>query len=84
MAGSPPPRLNRKVLNKLLYLGSLLALLAAGFGTPAPATPHNVIFVLCDDLGIGDIGVFFQNSRKTNNLRSEPWHLTPAPGLIGQ
>jgi arylsulfatase A-like enzyme len=65
------------VLNKLLYLGSLLALLAAGFGTPAPATPHNVIFVLCDDLGIGDIGVFFQNSRKTNNLRSEPWHLTP-------
>jgi len=37
----------------------------------------NVIFILADDLGYGDIGVFFQNLRKANNVRSEPWHFTP-------
>jgi arylsulfatase A-like enzyme len=42
----------------------------------AVAAP-NVNFVLSDDLGHGDMGVFFQNLRKTNNVRSEPWHMTP-------
>ncbi|BCU77280.1 sulfatase-like hydrolase/transferase [Luteolibacter sp. LG18] len=48
------------------------ALFAAG-AAPKP----NVIFVLCDDLGYGDIGVFYQNLRKANNDRAEPWHFTP-------
>jgi arylsulfatase A-like enzyme len=37
----------------------------------------NVIFVLCDDLGYGDLGEFFQNARAAANDRSEPWHFTP-------
>ncbi|MEO6000380.1 MAG: sulfatase-like hydrolase/transferase [Chitinophagaceae bacterium] len=37
----------------------------------------NIIFILTDDLGVGDIGVFFQNQRKKNNNKSEPWELTP-------
>ncbi len=37
----------------------------------------NIIFILTDDLGVGDIGVFFQNQRKKNNKRSQPWELTP-------
>jgi arylsulfatase A-like enzyme len=37
----------------------------------------NILFIIADDLGYGDVGAFFQNARKTNNVRSEPWHLTP-------
>ncbi|MDA0205016.1 MAG: sulfatase-like hydrolase/transferase [Acidobacteria bacterium] len=38
----------------------------------------NVIFVLVDDMGWGDVGAFWQNQRKANNDRSEPWQLTPS------
>jgi arylsulfatase A-like enzyme len=45
-------------------------------GAPPPAPP-NVIFILADDLGWGDLGVLFQNSRQAANGRSRPWELTP-------
>src|SRR4051794_30834608 len=37
----------------------------------------NIIFVLVDDLGYGDYGVFFQNLRRQKADRAEPWHFTP-------
>ena len=41
------------------------------------AAKPNIIFILTDDLGYGDIGVFFQNLRKQTNNRSEPYTRTP-------
>ncbi|NPA36872.1 MAG: sulfatase-like hydrolase/transferase [Chlorobi bacterium] len=37
----------------------------------------NIIFVLVDDMGYGDLGVLFQNQRAMKNNRNEPWQITP-------
>ena len=37
----------------------------------------NIIFILVDDQGYGDLGVFFQNQRAKANDRSKPWEYSP-------
>jgi len=54
---------------------ALIVVLAPAEATAAPRP--NIIFILTDDLGFGDVGVFFQNTRHSANVRSEPWHITP-------
>jgi arylsulfatase A-like enzyme len=43
---------------------------------PVAAKP-NIIFIMTDDMGFGDLGSFFQNQRAKNNDRSKPWTFTP-------
>ena len=37
----------------------------------------NIIFILCDDLGFGDIGAFYQNQRAAMHDRGVPFFSTP-------
>lgn len=45
--------------------------------TETKADKPNIIFILVDDMGFGDVGVFFQNKRKQDQDFSKPWTSTP-------
>lgn len=69
------------IKNKNIFL-LLLVLLAGATAicqvkkTTAARQP-NIIYIITDDLGYGDVGVFFQNTRAKKNDRSEPSTSTP-------
>ena len=54
---------------------------ASGIPSAAPSRP-NILFILCDDLGYGDIGVCYQNSRKAQPSMTTPHLDTFAAGGI--
>ncbi|MCB1209387.1 MAG: sulfatase-like hydrolase/transferase [Verrucomicrobiales bacterium] len=61
------------------FFGLALGLATFGFhpSAMAAAPRPNVIFILCDDLGYGDVGVFYQNKRAAMKDRSVPFFTTP-------
>jgi arylsulfatase A-like enzyme len=70
------PSLYHKINGRLHFLQSALLALCLWHTTYAADRP-NIIFVLCDDLGYGDTGAFFQKMRQTAANSSEPWMMTP-------
>jgi arylsulfatase A-like enzyme len=60
----------------LAFLAGSLAPAVTAAAATKPSQP-NIIFILCDDLGFGDIGVFWQNQRASAGDRTQPHFATP-------
>ena len=73
MNGRPFGKLACMVLFALLFPAAL----TAGADPEPPGKKPNIIYILTDDLGYGDVGVFFQNLRRTAGDHHRPWALTP-------
>lgn len=61
----------------LTMLGLLLGNCNVALAQQHKPQKPNIIYILMDDLGIGDVGVYYQNRRKAEQNRNHPYMQTP-------
>lgn len=61
-------RIVRTMIQALLTIAAATAVAVAQSATDSPATPPNVVLIVADDLGYGELGVYGQEKIKTPHI----------------
>ena len=68
----------------LLCTGLISAAFAANAGAAEKNTKPNIIFILCDDMGYGDLGCYGQKYIQTPNLDRMAQDSIPDTGMCAE
>ncbi|MEJ7769938.1 MAG: hypothetical protein WKF89_19115, partial [Chitinophagaceae bacterium] len=69
--------MNKKIIMVMIAVFYSITVRSQAMPRLAAKNKPNIIFILTDDLGYRDLGVFYQQQREKAKDKSEPWMFTP-------